>query len=610
MQEHEYKWFRMVENGHPCFAVSKLLLNIDISNLSEISVAEFQETSAVISARNTNFLKELIDKNCAAEDIPVLIGTFLGYNVVNYLNSYWAFSLSLGIVDLSILDQKRQSELESLHMLIKSSDIDSILSDVVARLYGAKARVMFHKGYYFFFPDGFTGKVPSEYDLSKPETISAESLAQLKEFIDRYHLSTHQRIKPLFVEQYKYRKIYKLAEYFIAQGAQYDELDLVKVREGNSIGAITETSADAIRSNIDGAPLVLSLNRALVVCNGLSEQVERYVDEKSITGMLQLGKGQDKPIWDYIPYVDIDNQDEASFIRPGQYDMAILPCSSKLDGYAWEQYLVNIVNRIVIIYPDGRTVEYNKDDCSRIIYNMSYLRSMLSRIPDVHGAKVIEIGCSDGLTCNIMSHLGPAEVTGVDVLDTVGLGHLSSNIRYHCADFVTMDLPANYYDLTYSIATFEHIRDTESALSKMLRITKPGGFCYVQAGPMYYSSCGHHMFGFFDDHPWIHVLYSKAEICRMIKSSQALSSRFAEKNIDVTDYIYSMINRGHLNGKRLSEYNLDSFMSDPCFEVVHFSMWTDKQHAVTDEMLRKLPQLAVEDFTSTGFELLIQKKRV
>ena len=46
---------------------------------------------------------------------------------------------------------------------------------------------------------------------------------------------------------------------------------------------------------------------------------------------------------------------------------------------------------------------------------------MLRFVPPLGGMRALEIGCSDGLTSDLLVGLGAAHVTGVDVLATVGL---------------------------------------------------------------------------------------------------------------------------------------------------------------------------------------------
>jgi len=59
-------------------------------------------------------------------------------------------------------------------------------------------------------------------------------------------------------------------------------------------------------------------------------------------------------------------------------------------------------------------------------------------------------------------------------------------IRYERQDVCSLNCPDNTFDVVYSISTLEHVFNKRSALSEMIRVTKPGGFVICT-----FDSCSH-----------------------------------------------------------------------------------------------------------------------
>jgi SAM-dependent methyltransferase len=88
-----------------------------------------------------------------------------------------------------------------------------------------------------------------------------------------------------------------------------------------------------------------------------------------------------------------------------------------------------------------------------------------------------------------------------------------------CA-FFTMDAQQllfrdGLFDFVFSLNAFEHIPDPWRALEEITRVLKPEGHVFLQFTPIYFSDGGHHIDGL-TDIPWIHLLYDRAEIKKII----------------------------------------------------------------------------------------------
>jgi len=86
--------------------------------------------------------------------------------------------------------------------------------------------------------------------------------------------------------------------------------------------------------------------------------------------------------------------------------------------------------------------------------------------------------------------------------------------------FFTMDAQQllfrdNLFDFIFSMNAFEHIPDPGQALQEMSRVLKPGGYVFLVFNPLYFSDSGHHLAGLIDI-PWVHLLYERSDIKKLI----------------------------------------------------------------------------------------------
>lgn len=124
------------------------------------------------------------------------------------------------------------------------------------------------------------------------------------------------------------------------------------------------------------------------------------------------------------------------------------------------------------------------------------LGEMLSLIPNNPGRleRFLDIGTWDGTICHLLSEMGK-ESYGIDVR----VEGLSEPVRQGQAHFSLMDATSlgftdDAFDYVYSYNTFEHIPDPEKALMEMWRVTRPGGYIYLEFGPIYYTAKGAHQY--------------------------------------------------------------------------------------------------------------------
>ena len=278
-----------------------------------------------------------------------------------------------------------------------------------------------------------------------------------------------------------------------------------------------------------------------------------------------------------------------------------------MESAALEQAAARIAPSVEVVFPDGAHRTYSGEDAHRLVYNKAYVASMLSVIPRPAGREVLEIGCSDGLVCDMMSHLGARQVTGIDVMATTGCVYRSDAIQYHSMDATRLAFPEAAFDLVYSIATFEHLPRPKKTLDEIVRVMRVGGMGYVQAGPLYYSPFGHHMFAYFGDQPWIHLRRSKKRI-RGYAIKRGIDQRIAEDlGISIDEYLEQMLSTDHINGFALSEYGLDAFRQRRDITVLKFNISREGEDLLTPQIAAELGDIPTSRLTEHGFEILFRR---
>jgi ubiquinone/menaquinone biosynthesis C-methylase UbiE len=119
----------------------------------------------------------------------------------------------------------------------------------------------------------------------------------------------------------------------------------------------------------------------------------------------------------------------------------------------------------------GRSVEGLRDAAE-----WPALRALL---PDLHGARVVDLGCGFGWFCRWAREQGARQVLGLDVSEKMLARAQDANpdsaITYLRADLEQLDLPDASFDLAYSSLTLHYIEDVAGLLATVYRALVPGG---------------------------------------------------------------------------------------------------------------------------------------
>jgi ubiquinone/menaquinone biosynthesis C-methylase UbiE len=104
------------------------------------------------------------------------------------------------------------------------------------------------------------------------------------------------------------------------------------------------------------------------------------------------------------------------------------------------------------------------------------LRAML---PDLHGLKILDLGCGFGWFCRWAREQGAAQVLGIDVsekmLARARATTQDSAITYACSDMEQIELPPGAFDLAYISLALHYVENLDRLMAEVHRSLAPGG---------------------------------------------------------------------------------------------------------------------------------------
>jgi SAM-dependent methyltransferase len=169
---------------------------------------------------------------------------------------------------------------------------------------------------------------------------------------------------------------------------------------------------------------------------------------------------------------------------------------------------------------------------------------LIKLIPSKTCITYLELGCWDGMVCCHLNRQGK-KAYGIDNRET-GFDNraISEGVDLRVMDASDLRFENNYFDVVFSYDAFEHFSDPESVLSEIYRVIKPGGYIYLEFGPLFMSPMGLHAYR------QISVPYSQH-----LFSEQTLLNFLLEENSGTIDF-------NHINRWSLIQFrNLFNFYS-------------------------------------------------
>lgn len=135
---------------------------------------------------------------------------------------------------------------------------------------------------------------------------------------------------------------------------------------------------------------------------------------------------------------------------------------------------------------------------------------------DFANSDILEFGCGDAAALLGTHHrFHPRKLVGTELVpDFVAGLEEARQLGLEVPDDLDLRLvkpdelvrPGEKFDFIYNWSVMEHVSQPllPSVLAGFHEILKPGGFLFIQIGPLYYSAYGHHLRGFIPE-PWVHL---------------------------------------------------------------------------------------------------------
>ena len=157
----------------------------------------------------------------------------------------------------------------------------------------------------------------------------------------------------------------------------------------------------------------------------------------------------------------------------------------------------------------GNRFESMKNYVAERVSNVDRYERLFSRIVNLQGKTVLELGCSRGYLLNAFLERRSFSAIGADI-DPDCLARARAlhgdRIKFVRSTATSIPVPDNSVDVVYSIDTFEHLSRPHAILTDVHRILKPGGHFLVHFGP-WYNPYGAHLEDIIP-FPWPHVFFS------------------------------------------------------------------------------------------------------
>jgi SAM-dependent methyltransferase len=222
------------------------------------------------------------------------------------------------------------------------------------------------------------------------------------------------------------------------------------------------------------------------------------------------------------------------------------------------------------------------------------------RTGPLEDARVLEMGCGDGINCLLLAHAGAGFVQGVDlapalledsdrgerarrladvVLTRAGFGgdheaalaQLPVDVRK--MDVTALDLPDASFDLAWSRSVLEHVMPVDRALAEGLRVVRPGGLLHHRIDP-FYGIRGCHKRGVVDI-PWAHARLDLEDFRRFVAETEGEDSA----------------TQRHTRLRTLNQLCTQAWHAVVVAGEVELLDWTPVRSEQADEVLAELPGL-------------------
>jgi len=121
-------------------------------------------------------------------------------------------------------------------------------------------------------------------------------------------------------------------------------------------------------------------------------------------------------------------------------------------------------------------------------------RRLLKVLANGEAGSFLELGCWDGMVSHTLQRMGKS-ATGIDIRRQGFDGRVrAGGVRLLQMDAAKLGFEDGSFDVVFSFDGFEHFPNPEGTFAEAVRVTKPGGYIYLEFGPVYTSPMGAHLY--------------------------------------------------------------------------------------------------------------------
>ena len=187
-------------------------------------------------------------------------------------------------------------------------------------------------------------------------------------------------------------------------------------------------------------------------------------------------------------------------------------------------------------------------------YAADVVHHWVGGVLDLPTARLLNFGCGDGITdlALVLRH-GATAIHGVDIRreyaklpriarEQLGMSRIPAALTFETiAPGTPLAGRRPLVDGIMSWSTFEHVQrdQLEPIFRDLHACLRPGGYCFIQIEPLFYSPFGSHLRRY-DDVPWHHLLTTEDELWKVIEAHQgpidAMETDFGFADFGVDGY--------------------------------------------------------------------------
>lgn len=245
---------------------------------------------------------------------------------------------------------------------------------------------------------------------------------------------------------------------------------------------------------------------------------------------------------------------------------------------------IDLLEKGDLIFKRNYKVGWSYDDISREMRAKKSLERIFRKIKEKTIESYCDVGCGYGEKVKIAYELGLKRTVGIDICNRWNNDELyDERIEFICTD-ISQNMVEEKFDLVTSFCAFEHFENPVKMFESMRKMVKPGGYLYIEFGPIWNSAYGHHCYDSIA-FPYYHLLFSDKVIDTYKRLHEIKDEQYYNK-WSAYDYMYMFL--------KCNEFVLKNF------EVLY--NFTDYYFVESFPFL--FEKFKLDDLYVSGFELL------